>query len=532
VAQIATDKHNSMGHIGYIQEDFVRTYSRPNKKSKKRLQLVFGDKVEIVEFSNGWSKLRCLDSYDSSIKYVPGELELSDHGTLKVSMVDVQQGDGLIVESPEGKIMFIDGGDNKLFARHAAARYLHRKTTDSNPMEVDAMIITHGDADHFEGLNEIVKSETNKIRRKRLFIKPKRIYHNGLVKSSSKINNKSVPDAKRFGKTVKHNDKLYAIDLFDDTRKSKPESQNRPFKTWHKSLNHWESSTNSAITCKRIAYGMDENQVFDFLHEENIKVDLLGPFTEQVPKGGTTVTALPFLHKHSDGSMIHLDSDHESNDISASHTINGHSIAFKLTYGNVRFLLTGDLNKESLDIMLKNIGDPKKLECEIFKAPHHGSHDFAVKALKAASPIISIISSGDESSFSEHIHPRATLLSALGNSSRTDMSIILSTELAAFFSKKEACYTRDSLANFFKQSSKLNYTSEELRKLFSGVPRPEDPKGMFYGFERTNFGIIHIRTDGKRILAFTHSGKKGLNEAYSYSVDSEHKVTSNDLIKR
>ena len=29
-----------------------------------------------------------------------------------------------------------------------------------------------------------------------------------------------------------------------------------------------------------------------------------------------------------------------------------------------------------------------------------------------------------------------------------------------------------------------------------------------FGFERTNFGIIHIRTDGERVLVFTHSGKK------------------------
>lgn len=522
-----------MNTIGYIKEDFIRTYSKPNKKSKKLLQLVFGDKVEIIEFKNKWTKLKSLDSYDSLIKYVPGKLKLSKKGVLKISMVDVQQGDGMIVESPDGKVIFIDGGDNKLFARHAAARYQFKKTSDLNRMEVDAMIITHGDADHFEGLNELVKSEDNKVLRKRLFIKPKRIFHNGLAKSPSKKDGKSVPDNKRFGRTTQHRNKLYAIDLYDDTRKAKEEKLNGPFKNWHNSLNHWEEQTNSQIECKRIEYGMDESSIFDFLFEEDIKIELLGPFTKNVKYRNKTYPSLPFLHKHSDGSMIHLDSDKESSKkISASHTINGHSIAFRMTYGNVRILFTGDLNKESLDIMLKEVNDTKALECEIFKAPHHGSHDFAVKALKAASPIISIISSGDESSFHEHIHPRATLLAALGNNSRTDMSVILSTELAAFFSKKDECYTRKSLANFFKNSNKKNYTSEELRKLFSGVPRDEDPKGMFYGFERTNFGIIHIRTDGKRILTFTHSGKKGLNEAYSYNISAKHEVKSNKIKKR
>ena len=46
------------------------------------------------------------------------------------------------------------------------------------------------------------------------------------------------------------------------------------------------------------------------------------------------------------------------------------------------------------------------------------------------------------------------------------------------------------------------------------------PQGTFFAFERTNFGIAHVRTDGERVLAFTHSGKKGMNEAYRFSVSA------------
>jgi hypothetical protein len=28
----------------------------------------------------------------------------------------------------------------------------------------------------------------------------------------------------------------------------------------------------------------------------------------------------------------------------------------------------------------------------------------------------------------------------------------------------------------------------------------------------------HVRTDGSRVLAFTHSGKEGMNEAYRFTV--------------
>ena len=80
-------------------------------------------------------------------------------------MVDVQQGDGMVLETPpdendETRLVFIDGGDNKLFARHVAARYRHRQSSAANPLEVDLILITHGDADHFEGLTDIKRSET------------------------------------------------------------------------------------------------------------------------------------------------------------------------------------------------------------------------------------------------------------------------------------------------------------------------------------------------------------------------------------
>jgi hypothetical protein len=38
-----------------------------------------------------------------------------------------------------------------------------------------------------------------------------------------------------------------------------------------------------------------------------------------------------------------------------------------------------------------------------------------------------------------------------------------------------------------------------------------------FAFKRTQFGIVHIRTDGKRVLVFTHSGKRDMKESYAFS---------------
>lgn len=513
--------------IQFIDDDFVGVRREASSNAKRFLTLCFGDAVEIVPDPGnnhpGFTQVKILDRFDgTAVGFIKGNPSLRDEGVLRLSMVDVQQGDGLILETPSGKVVLIDGGDNKLFARHAAARFLHKATSDSAPLEVEAIIITHGDADHFDGLNKLRDSEdlpTAKAR-KRLFIHPKRIYHNGLVKRPSRMGGVRVDDEDRFGRSVTENGNLYAIDLVDDPRTVPEDEQGAPFKRWAKTLDHWEQR--GPIDLKRVAFGMDEDSLFDFLHDEGIQIELQGPFADAVddPATGQQVAALAYYNTPKKSAVLHLEQGPSDGGPSASHTINGHSITFRMTFGNVRFAFTGDQNKDSMERLLNEVGEDK-LEAEILKAPHHGSHEFDFRALKAMSPVVAIISSGDEDTFHEHIHPRATLMAALGKVMRLDTGIIFSTELAAFFHKRDYSHDRETLEEFFKNHQKDNFTREEVRKFFVGQLDKGDPQA-FYAFERTNFGIVHIRTDGERVLAFTHSGEKGTNEAYRFTVTSDN----------
>jgi len=518
-----------MPDIRYIDKDFVSFKFKGFDNTEKQAILVFGDKVDVLEEGGGGtdSRIRALELFDGNVEgTVKGKpFRSREKGVLKLSMVDVQQGDGLILETPpdendETRVMFIDGGDNQLFARHVAARYRHRQSSAEKPFEVDLILITHGDADHFEGLTEIKKSETDKDidERKRLFIHPKRVYHNGLVKAPT-----GTPDEKMFGRTISHEGKLVLIDLFDDPRKAPAASQNSKFKTWGKTLTHWEQR--GAIDFRRVAHGMDPDELFDFLGP--VKVEIQGPFTFRVtdPENGQEKDALPFFHTPKKSALVHLTEDgSQDGKISVSHTINGHSVALRMTYGNVRFNLTGDLNQESMALMRQRL-NLDELEAEIVKAPHHGSHEFDFKALQAMKPVVSIISSGDESPEKEHIHPRATFVSALGKVSRGETGIVLCTELAAFFRKRDHSHERPLIAKFYEGDEAI--TREHLRKFYSAILRTaEDEKALpsYFGFERTNFGIIHIRTDGERVLVFTHSGKEGMREAYRFKVDANHEI--------
>ncbi len=505
----------------FIKDDFVRLRRQPTSNSDVFLTLAFGDEVERLEQQGDFVKLRALTHFDGTATGWADnkpELALSETGMFKFSMVDVQQGDGMVIESPSGTIVLVDGGDNKLFARHVAARFLHRGISAATPLQVEAIIITHGDADHFDGLNEFVRSETETgiAERKRLFIHPKRIYHNGLVKAPGKRpDNSRRPDAEMFGRTIKRSGETFILDLHDDPRNVPDDMRNEPFDRWVKTIGHWEGR--GPISIKRIAFGDDEDALFDFLHEDGVTIRLQGPFPERQrdPQDNTEKPALRFFRAPEKSPDMHLEGGDEG-PISASHTINGHSIAMQVQFGLMRMCLTGDLNKPAMRLMRENIPE-SELEAEIVKAPHHGSADFDFAALKAMRPVVAIISSGDENPSKEHIHPRATLMAALGKVMRLDVGIILNTELAAFFTTRDYAHRREDLKKYFNDHAAESFSRAELEKLFTGRAVDSFPE-PFFAFERTNFGIIHIRTDGERVLVFTHSGEKGVNEAYSFTL--------------
>ena len=69
-----------------------------------------------------------------------------------------------------------------------------------------------------------------------------------------------------------------------------------------------------------------------------------------------------------------------------------------------------------------------------------------------------------------------------------------------------------------------------------GWVRPDATKGVdgkapgpreenFFGFRRTAYGLVRVRTDGERLLVYTNSGQTRLKEAYAYNAATPGDVT-------
>ena len=90
--------------------------------------------------------------------------EHSTHGELRVDFLDVGQGDSALLTMPNGATLLIDGGGKPQFSNDASAHrrrsigetvvceYLWYRGLDT----IDYVLATHADADHIEGLNDVV----------------------------------------------------------------------------------------------------------------------------------------------------------------------------------------------------------------------------------------------------------------------------------------------------------------------------------------------------------------------------------------
>jgi hypothetical protein len=294
--------------------------------------------------------------------------------------------------------------------------------------------------------------------------------------------------------------------LESDLLKVDDSEMNEPFLAWKEALTDYKKR--GPIEFRNLELGEDD--AFDFLADEGIKVQVLGP----IPTTIGNTTGLKFLGEPPDGPRIGQESLNLKpvgfSGASASHTINGHSVIFRLNYGRFNFLFTGDLNDESGRALASAHNQGQlNLQSEVFKVPHHGSADFSGAFIQAVSPVISVVSSGDESARKEYIHPRATLIGALGKYSRVEEPLIFVTELVAFF----------AMEGFV--DPEFHKLSKDGKPVIKDNEVTLDPKAKkrFFAFSRAAFGIVMVRTDGERLLVYTNSGQETMKEAYAYKIN-------------
>ena len=114
------------GTKAFIDSDLAAVFEMvPDEKTGKPKRtllttLFWGDSVRVTGTRDGFHVLDFTTrEYDEKKKYyvwrkhealMSSKVKLRDSSVLKVRFVDVGQGDGAIIESPDGQIVVLDGG--------------------------------------------------------------------------------------------------------------------------------------------------------------------------------------------------------------------------------------------------------------------------------------------------------------------------------------------------------------------------------------------------------------------------------------
>ena len=445
---------------------------------KPRNHLLWGDWAKVEQIDNSGVKIRARGRSG----WVRKE-NLQKNRILEVNFVDIGQGDGCHIQTPDDKAIIIDAGegDNMYrFLRWRFGRFIRKFTFES-------FIISHPDKDHYFGFQDLLNHPNVHV---------KTLYHNTIVEQV-KAGKSSLGTEKKIGRKryltglIRTGAELKSL-LASGARRGKRLYPNMLHKAISagrvKSFTGLLASTDITSPAYLPGYAPEDKKGLTF--------KILGPVPQ--PVGPGTAPALPRLG--ADGM-----------------TKNGHSVVLLLEIGKIKMLLGGDLNEPSQKYLLEHYTglDPtpnsiaaeellvsegrKHFQVDLAKACHHGSAHVAPAFLQATNPLATIISSGDNE---PHSHPRPDTLGLIGRYSRSARPLIFSTELARSGVEhiKHPEQVRRELNKKIKAEMGVIFDPQATQAQTAQAEENLEKHLQVIQRSVANYGMINVLTDGEKMV--------------------------------
>ena len=449
-------------------------YDKPEGKKKKIQHCLWGD----------WLQLKAGRSGDYCEVHARGtngwihKDEFQEERLLEIVFVDIGQGDGCLIVTPEDKHMIIDAGVGDNMARFLKWRYGGFK----KKWVFESAVISHPDSDHYKGFGELFKNPN---------VKFKTIYHNGIMErnGSQRLGPKTSSGSPRYLTDIIRTHKDMETFLADTSNYKKP---NKQYPAMLKKVLDNEVCENIRMLCHK------DGHMPGYGPEKELNIRVLAPLLE----GDDNAPRLRWIN-------------------STGKTKNGHSVVLKLQYRDVSLMLGGDLNIPAEEFLLEHYtGIPcppknfeqhqllveaarKTFQVDITKSCHHGSADFSTTFLAALNPLVTVISSGDDE---PHAHPRSDTLGTIGRFSRGARPLICSTELARSTKEniKHPYQVRQEFRavdeQWLEHNKAENQTSKTWKKKNEQLKKKKEK--LLEKIERSVavYGAINVRTDGHNVV--------------------------------
>ncbi|MCU0459476.1 MAG: MBL fold metallo-hydrolase [Bacteroidales bacterium] len=476
-----------MATVKYLKTETSRLYSDTGS-NKVKIDLLWGDRVEIQPENpvNGRVSARARGQ--------EGYVKLSDLGDdrlLEVYFIDVGQGDSVLVVTPDGRHILVDGGYKRKAQNHgkSAADFVDWKFFKDygrNRIKLDCMVSSHCDTDHYGGLWDLVNPGGKGELDCREGVEILHYYHPGVAWW------KKAGGKKFAGATSKG----YITDLMEDSKSVKeglkagaaPELAGE----WADFL---QCLVDLSVPISRLSFVPEEGIGFlpGFDDPDGVAVRVIGPVE-------TMVNGKPALKDFGNDSQ----------------NTNGNSLVFRIDYGRARILVAGDLNKASQQYLLQEYkGKRLEFAADVFKSCHHGSDDCSMEFLETVHASASVISSGDNET---HSHPRPNIVAACGATGfRKIQNDEMITPLVFCTEVSRSVRMADPYEVDYK-GYPLNGESIDIKLLdetrtdiwFERITSPglkpskkKKPMNQVHIVDGLVYGLVNVRTDGNTILCAT-----------------------------
>lgn len=387
---------NSYKVVTSLYAETFKTIHEDGKGKSKNNTILMGSYVKIIDEENGiWQKVFAFGKEGWILKS-----QLGDSPDFKCFFVDVGQGDGALIEMGNdlnGMKILIDGGPSDNLSRYLSKWQYKYYFDYDKTVHFDYVFISHFDKDHYNGLIDIINDPHYTFGT---------IYHSGIAKFNNE--KPTFPSAEyntELGRKVERNNVNYLITHFDSL------AELNALKVKGGMLNLLEKFlgvVNNAEQQGRLQNftRLDHTKTIPdkLVNNKTFSIEVLGPVTSQLDIG------LGFKYFKD-----------------VAHTINGHSLVLKLKYANRTFLFGGDLNIFAENHLIAHYEGLNPFEVDIAKSCHHGSSEFTTEFMAKINPLATVISSGDNESYS---HPRADAIGCAGKYTRSERPLVFSTELA------------------------------------------------------------------------------------------------------
>ncbi|MDX2017337.1 MAG: MBL fold metallo-hydrolase [Planctomycetota bacterium] len=393
-------------------ETILREEADPSSRAVNHVLL--GTVLDVDEEAGDW--LRVVPRRAGRRGWVHKDA-VSVHPALKIFFVDVGQGDGALVEAPQGTLV-VDAGPGDGF--HRFIRHRYKPIFDRGEgIDLAGAIMSHPDLDHYGGILPLLEDEDIRIGT---------LYHNGICRCPEGVE-KSATQLEAAGLLSRapavHPKAWLMTPLFDtlaDAEALAPKMSPAFKRFWAAARKAHQQGRLQSV--RRLAKDAVVAGFAPNAPDRQLRIRVLGPVLHApAPQPALLCFDEPASRESRKPTGPRFGFSH-------SHTRNGHSIVLRLELGDHSILLGGDLNIPAERHLMAahpvGTGGADPLLVTVAKACHHGSSDFSPAYMKRVSPFASVISSGDNASFD---HPMADALGAAAHFTRGDLPLVFSTEL-------------------------------------------------------------------------------------------------------